>query len=66
MGGPLGDNCALVGVAMTTSEDNISLVGGIALEDPSAVVLVSALLEWSWVGWCQTRAHGTMHVAYFF
>lgn len=49
MGGPLGENCAPVGAAMMTSEDDVFLVGGIALEEPLAVVLVSA--SWSGRGW---------------
>jgi hypothetical protein len=49
MGGPLGENRAPVGAAMMTFEDDVFLVGGIALEEPSAVVLVSA--SWSSCGW---------------
>ena len=46
---PLGESCAPVGVAMTTSKDAVFLVGGIALEDPSTVVPISAF--WNGRGW---------------
>jgi len=52
---PLGESCAPVGVAMTTSEDAVFLVGGIALEDPSTVVPVSAF--WNGRGWVSGGGH---------
>lgn len=51
VGGPQGENRALVRAAMTTSKDVVSLVGEIALEDLSAVASGVCSLEWLWVGW---------------